>query len=497
MDDALAQLKRHLGEIVDLGRAQAVLHWDMEVFMPPTGGDSRAAQLATLAGAIHERQVDDRIGELLAEAETLAAALSAESDDACLVRVARRDWEKARRVPTELTAEFTRVQAQAYEAWVKAREAGDFASFRPWLERVLDLRLEYIECFAPYDDPYDVLLDDYEPGMRTDDVRAVFSRLEPELTALVSEHATDEVDPFAKLDYPVEALDRLSRELVERFGVTWDSFRLDTTVHPFATSFGLGDVRMTTRYTDEGFASLFTAMHECGHGLYEWGSSPTLDRTPLCGCESATLHESQSRLWENVVGRSLPFWRWFYPRLLETFPEQLGDVPLERFHRAVNRVQRSLVRVNADETSYGLHVILRFELEQELIAGRLAVADLPDAWNTRFEELLGIPVPDDRVGVLQDAHWAGGLLGYFPTYLLGSVVSVQIWERAKEAVPDVEEQLEGGEFGELHAWLRESLYALGSKFPPTETIERVAGGPIDPEPYLAYLRGKLGALQAA
>jgi carboxypeptidase Taq len=269
------------------------------------------------------------------------------------------------------------------------------------------------------------------------------------------------------------------------------------TVHPFAASFGLNDIRLTTRYSEGDLHSLFTAMHECGHGLYEWGVSPTLDRTPLYEGASAALHESQSRLWENVVGRSIPFWRWFYPRLQETFPEHLGDISLDRFQREVNRPRRGFIRVDADETSYGLHVILRFELEQELLSGRLAVKDLPEAWNARFEELMGIAVPNDSVGVLQDSHWAAGLFGYFPTYLLGSVLSVQIWERAKEAIPDVEEQIGHGEFSELHGWLRDNLYALGSKFTPAETIERVVGGPIDPQPYLRYLRAKLSTLTAA
>jgi len=232
-------------------------------------------------------------------------------------------------------------------------------------------------------------------------------------------------------------------------------------------------------------------MHECGHGLYEWGVSPSLERTPLCQGVSSTLHESQSRLWENIVGRSLPFWRWFYPRLQETFSGPLGTVALEDFHRAVNRVRRTFVRVDADETSYGLHVILRFELEQELVTGRLAVMDLPEAWNSRFEELVGIPVPDDAQGVLQDAHWSGGGFGYFPTYLLGTVLSVQIWERATAAIPTLWEQIEHGEFAELHAWLRETIYSLGRKLTPAETIEHAVGGPIDPQPYLAYLRGKL------
>lgn len=278
---------------------------------------------------------------------------------------------------------------------------------------------------------------------------------------------------------------------------SWNAFRLDLTVHPFQITFGRDDIRLTTRYAEDDLTSLFTAIHECGHGLYEWGSSPTLDRTPLAGCMSSTLHESQSRLWENVVGRSLPFWRWFYPRVQETFPDRLGEVSLERFHRAVNRARRTFVRVDADETTYGLHIILRFELEQALVSGTLAAKDLPEAWNARFHELFGLEVPDDRVGVLQDSHWSGGAFGYFPTYLLGSVLSVQIGKTAREAIPGLHERFERGGFSELHAWLRENLYVLGSKFTPVETIVRVVGGPIDPEPYLHYLRDKLGTLAAA
>ena len=498
MDAAVAELKQRLAEISDLARTQAVLQWDMEVWMPPRGEGSRAAQLATLEEIVHARQVDDRIGELLDELEPYRASLPADSDDACLLRVARRDWERMRRIPAELASDIARTQAESFQAWVKAREEGNFAAFRPWLEKTLELQQRFIECFAPYDDPYDVVLDLYEEGTRTEDVRTIFAALQPEISALVAEHAADEdEDEFMRGRFPIPQQQALSRELIERFGASWDSFRLDLTTHPFAATFGLDDIRLTTRYGEDDLHSLFTAMHECGHGLYEWGSSAALDRTPLAGGASSALHESQSRLWENVVGRSLPFWRWFYPRVRDTFPEQLGDVSLERFHKAVNRARRGYIRVDADETSYGLHVMLRFELEQELISGRLAVKDLPDAWNTRFEELLGLEVPNDRVGVLQDAHWAGGLFGYFPTYLLGSVLSVQIWERAVEAIPDVEEQIERGDFAELHGWLRENLYALGGKLTPAETVERVAGGPIDHEPYLHYLRGKLNAVAAA
>ncbi len=497
MRQALAELKERLGKLTDLRRTEYVLLWDMTVFMPQGGAATRAAQLATLEGVFHEHLVDDRFGELFEELEPYAATLPHESDDAALVRVAKRDWDRARRVPAELAVELAEVGAQSYEAWVGARAASDFAAFRPWLERILDVKRRYVECFAPYEDPYDVLLEDFDHGLRAAEVREIFDVLEPELRALVAEHATEEEDAFMKGPYPIPAQEALSRELIERFGATWDQFRLDTTVHPFEVTFGLGDIRLTTRYSEDDPHSLFTAMHECGHGLYEWGVSRSLERTPLAAGVSASLHESQSRLWENVVGRSLPFWRWFYPRVQEAFPDRLGDVPLESFHRAVNRVRRSLVRVDADETSYGLHVILRFELEQRLFSGELEVADLPDAWNTRFEELVGISVPNDAVGVLQDAHWSGGSFGSFPGYLLGSVLSVQIWNQVRTAIPDVEAQIERGEFQALHGWLRENIYALGRKLTPAETVERAVGGPIDPQPYLSYLREKSRSLVSA
>jgi carboxypeptidase Taq len=498
MAAALAELRRLLGDIVDLERAQDVLSWDAEVWMPQRGQSSRAVQLGTLEAVIHERWSDDRIGELLDELAPYAASVPDDSDDACLLRVTRRRWERKRRVPTELASELAKVEVESYGAWVEAREADDFGRFRPWLERTIELRRRWIDCFAPYDDPYDVALDRWEEGLRTEQVTEVFDALQPELTALVAEHERiDADDELPRGPYPIETQEALSRELVEQFGASWEAFRLDRTVHPFEITFALDDIRLTTRYSDDDVHSLFTAMHECGHGLYEFGVSRALDRTPLCRELSAALHESQSRLWENVVGRSLPFWRWFYPRVQDAFPERLGAVSLERFHRIVNRSRRSFVRVDADETSYGLHVILRFDLERELLTGRLAVADLPDAWNARFEELLGLEVPSDRLGVLQDSHWSVNLFGYFPTYLLGTVLSVQIWEKARDAIPAVEEQLERGEFSVLHEWLRENLYALGAKLPLAETIQRVVGGPIDPEPYLEYLRGKLSALAAA
>jgi carboxypeptidase Taq len=492
VEAAYEELRGRLGVVTDLTTAAELLFWDQTVMMPPTGARIRAEQLATIQRLAHEHAVDPEVGRLLEELRPYEESLPYDSDEASLIRVARHDWEKARRVPPELAAETTRVASEAMEAWVRARAASDFESFRPWLERTLELKRRYVSCFQPEGDPYDVLLDDYEPGMRTDEVRVVFDRLREVLPGLIQAAATDEEDPFLRGPFPEDAQRRLSLELLRAWGFTDESWRLDKTIHPFCSSSGSHDIRLTTRYAENDLTSLFTAMHEMGHGLYERGVADSLERTPLgTGCSSA-LHESQSRLWENVVGRSLPFWRWFHPRAQAAFPAALGDVDVEQVHRAVNRVRRSFIRVDADEATYGLHIVLRFELEQELLFGDLAVADLPEAWNARFRELMGIEVPEDRLGVLQDVHWSSGSFGYFPTYQLGNVVSVQIWERAREALPGLDEQIEQGEFGPLAAWLGDQVYRHGRKFTPRELLERVVGSPIDPEPYVAYLQGKLG-----
>ena len=498
MSDALTDLRGELSQITDLRTAARVLEWDQLVMMPRGGATTRGDHLATVGRLAHELFVRDEVGELIEAAASELDGASPDSDEACLVDVARRDWEKARRVPADLQAEMTKLASEAVEVWATARANDDYATFRPWLDRTLELKRRYAACFPPTDDPYDPLLDDFERGMQTDEVRRVFDRLEPALRELVAEAGAEEDEAFLTGPYPQPAQHELSLAVIRAFGADDEFFRLDSTVHPFCTSFSTQDVRLTTRYAEDDLhaSSIFSTMHEAGHGLYERGGDVSLDRSPLAtGCSSA-LHESQSRLWENVIGRSLPFWQWFYPQFQDGFPV-LADVPLETFHRAVNRARPSLIRVDADETTYGLHIILRFGLEQELLFGDLETKDLPERWNDRMEELVGIRPPDDRRGVLQDVHWAGGLFGYFPTYQLGNVLSVQIWERLLADVPDAYEQIGQGSFGEIYEWLRERLYRHGRKFTPSETILRVAGGPIDPEPYLRYLADKNASLAAA
>ena len=498
MTERYDELKARLAEIHDLRRAQEILFWDQTVMMPPGGGPARGAQVTTLDRIAHEKFVSDEIGKLLDDLAGSEQELGYDSDEASLIRTTRRDWEKLRRVPADLAADITGAAAEAHDVWAKAREDSDYELFLPHLEKAVDLKRRYIDCFDGYDEPYDVLLDDYEPGMKTPEVRAVFDELKAELVPLIAEIGSVEGDDaFMAGPWPVDKQHEYSLEIIRRFGFDESFARLDLTVHPFAASSGTQDIRLTTRYKDDDITSIFTAMHECGHGLYEHGVSPTLERTPLCHGVSSALHESQSRMWENIVGRSRPFWNHFYPSFQATFPEAVGDVDQERFYRAINRVKPSYIRVDADEATYNLHIILRFELEQEILAGTIGLKELPEAWNARFEEYLGIPVPNDSLGVLQDVHWSSGGFGYFPTYSLGNIISVQIWEKVLSELPDLPDQFEQGEFGQLHDWLRTRLYSLGRKFTPQETLERVVGGPIDAGPYIRYLKEKLGALAAA
>jgi len=496
VDADLRTLRERLAEVSDLHRAMGVLGWDQRVTMPPLGTPARAEALATLGRIAHERFVDDELGRLLERLRPLEESLPYDSDEASLIRVTRRDWEKARKVPAELRAEMTRAAAQGHQVWVEARARSDFAAFLPTLERNLELRRRYVECFEWEDSPYTPLLDDYEPFMTTTEVAEVFGVIRPALAELVREAPRVEAG-FLRGRFAPELQRAFAERVLATFGFTEGAWRLDTTAHPFCTSFSNRDVRLTTRYHETGLESLWSTLHEAGHGLYAHGIADSLQRTPLAGAPSLGLNESQSRTWENLVGRSRAFWTCWYEPLRETFPEQLGDVALDAFVAAINRAEPGLIRVEADETTYSLHIILRFELERRLIEGTLAPRDLPEAWNAGMRELLGVEVPDDAHGVLQDVHWSAGSFGYFPTYALGNVISLQLWAAVREAIPDVEEQMAAGELHELSAWLRDNLYALGRKLTPKETIERLTGtAGIDPGPYLAYLRDKLAALPA-
>jgi carboxypeptidase Taq len=487
------QLKQRLAEVDDLRNAASLLFWDQRVMMPPGGSDARAEAVATLGRLAQEHFVAPELGKLLEDLRGLEESFDYDSFEASLIRVTRRDYDKATRVPPELVGEMRKASAVALAAWGPAREQSDFEQLRPHLETNLELRHRYVACFEPADETYDVLLDDYEPNMKTAEVREIFDGLKEQLVPLVREiaDAGPVDDSFLRGAFDIDTQREFGLEIARRFGYTDEEWRIDQTPHPFMSSPGTGDIRLTTNYRPDDLSSIFATMHEFGHGVYEWGVDRSLARTPLGTGVSLGVHESQSRTWENLVGRSRSFWRFFYPRLQEAFPEQFGQVDEEAFYRAVNKVQPSLIRIDADEVTYNMHIILRFELEQELIEGRVPVKDLPEAWNARMDEYLGVEVPNDARGVLQDMHWAAGGLGYFPTYSLGNVISVQIWERALEDLSDLDERFERGEFGDLREWLTEHLYRLGRKFTPQETIERVTGSRIDSKPYVRYLREKL------
>ncbi|HKZ70789.1 MAG TPA: carboxypeptidase M32 [Anaerolineales bacterium] len=498
MNTKYLDLKTRLAEIHDLEKIRWVLGWDQRTMMPPKGGAVRAEQLATLEKVRLEKWTSPEIGKLLDDLRPYQESLPYDSDEASLIRYARREYDKLLRVPPALEAEMARAASIGTEAWIEARKKSDFSIFLPHLQKNVELKFKYVECFDDYDHVYDVLLDDFEPGMKTAEVRAVFDDLRKDLVPLIAainERVDSVSDACVHGHFPIDKQREFCQSVIERFGFNADSWRLDPTVHPFASSSCTTDIRITTRYYEDFLnPALFGSMHECGHGLYENGVSPALERTPLCRGTSLGLHESQSRMWENLVGRSRPFWKFFYPKLQAAFPDQFSNVDAETFYRAINKVQPSLIRVEADEATYNLHIILRFELEQEIMEGKIALRDLPEVWNARMKSYLGVDVPNDAQGVLQDIHWSSGSIGYFSTYSLGNIISCQIWEKALEAMPDLYEQFERGEFMALREWLRENLHRHGRKFTPKETLQKLVGGDISVGPYVRYLKSKLGEI---
>jgi carboxypeptidase Taq len=491
--DKLAELKERANELMDLQAAVALMGWDQQTYMPAGGAEDRSDAMATLSNLIHVKSTAPEVGQLLEDLRPLAAGLDPDSDDARLIKACRRDYEKQVRVSSEWVSDFARSTTLAQSAWEQARRTSNFKFFQPHLEKIVTLRRDYASFFTPYTHVYDPLLDDFEPGMKTADVQAIFNTVRPVQVALIKATAAQtQVDStFLELPYDEKAQWDFGVDVITHFGYDWLHGRQDKSMHPFTQGFGIGDVRITTRVDQKRLATaLFGTMHEAGHALYELGIDRSLRRTPLAGGASMAIHESQSRLWENLVGRSLPFWKYFYPRLQQVFPAQLGGVDLARFHRGINKVSPSLIRVEADEATYNLHIMLRLEIEIALMEGSLAVQDLPEVWNQKMQEYLGVTPANDAQGVLQDIHWSGGMLGYFSTYALGNLVSAQLWEVINKDIPTLDAQMERGEFGELLAWLRQNVHRSGAKFEPQELVQKITGSKIDPQPYLRYLQAK-------
>ncbi len=495
---SLERLKVRLREIRDLQSVASLLHWDQSTYMPPGGAAARARQLALIEQLAHQRATDPALGALLDELQPYAESLPYDSDEASLIRVARRDYEQAIKVPADFVARFSEHTSASLQAWTQARPENDFAKVQPYLEKTLDLSREMANFFPGYEHIADPLIDFSDYGMKTSLLRAIFAELRealvPILQAITAQPPAD--DTCLHRHFPEEQQIAFGLEVITRWGYDLERGRQDKSPHPFTTDFSLGDVRITTRIREDALAEgLFSTLHESGHAMYAQGIRPDFEGTPLADGASSGVHESQSRLWENIVGRSHPFWVHFYPRLQQVFPDSLADVSLETFYRAINKVTPSLIRTDADEVTYNLHILLRFDLELAMLEGKLAVRDLPEAWRERFHSDFGIVPTDDRDGVLQDIHWYMHTIGgMFQGYTLGNIMSAQFYEAALRAHPEIPAEIEAGRFDVLHGWLREHIYQHGRKFTAGELLERVTGEGLSVKPYIRYLRTKYGEL---
>ncbi len=495
-DDATrAALRERLVEFHALGKAADLLEWDQETVMPRGGAAARAHHLGILKKTAHELFTAPETGRWIAA--LVPSAEGRDDDDAALVRWAAREWRRRSRQPAVLVAELARLTALAQEDWSAARAASDFSRFRPRLEELFALKRRQAAALGDFPDPYDAWLEEFEPGMSTARVDELFAEMKAGLVPLVKAVAAKAGSvrvPELSGSFDPARQRELGLEVARSMGFDFARGRLDESAHPFSTGIAPDDVRLTTRYREDlPFSALFGVMHEAGHGLYEQNAGPDPKSTPLTGGATMAVHESQSRLWENQVGRGRPFWRRWRARFAELFPQAAG-LSAEDLYRAVNRAEATHVRVEADELTYGLHVLIRFELERELLSGRLAVADLPKAWAAKSRTYLGIVPPDDARGVLQDVHWASGLIGYFPTYAVGNMISAQLWDAALAARPGIPAALERGDGAPLLGWLVDNVHRHGRKYAAEELVRRACGGPISAAPYLKYLRAKFGEL---
>lgn len=496
--EAYTELIRREKEIALLDSCASLLDWDHQTYMPPRGTTHRAEQLALLVGLSHEKSTDPVIGELLDEAESGDLGREEGSPAAVNLREIRRTYDRTRKLPRSLVEELARTTALAHDVWVEARRESDFAVFEPWLEKVVALKRQEAEAVGYSGVPYDALLDHYEPGETTAKLIGLFAELRDELVRLVEAIAASGRQPNLSIlqrAYPVEQQEDLGMAASAAIGFDFTAGRLDVTTHPFCTGIGPGDTRITTRYNPRDFGdAFFSILHETGHALYDQGLDPIQYGTPMGSAVSLGIHESQSRLWENFVGRSRDFWVHFFPRTRQAFPAALDDVSLDAFYFAINDVRPSFIRVDADEATYNLHILLRFEVEQLLISGDLKVGDVPGAWSERFRQYLGLTPPDDARGCLQDIHWSGGGIGYFPTYTLGNLYAAQFFERARLDLGDLERQFARGEFAPLKEWLTTKIHRHGQRYRAGDLVLAVTGRPLSPRPLVDHLRSKYAEL---
>jgi carboxypeptidase Taq len=494
--EAYAELIRRVREETLLTSCEALLEWDEETYMPPGGVENRSEQLALIAGLLHERGTDPRFGELLARVEASELVSDPSSPAAVNIRELRREYDRFVRVPRRLVEDVARTTALAQTAWARARAEADFSVFRPWLVKIVELKRAEAECVGYAREPYDALIKDHEPGMTSHIVGRLFDALQRELVPLAA-RIFESARPERRIrtSFPVERQRAFGEAVAIALGFDAKRGRFDLGVHPCCTGIGAGDCRLVLRFDADDFpGGLLTILHEVGHGLYEQGLDAEHYGTPLGETASVGMDEAQARLWENRVGRSRGFWRYFYPGAQGLFPHALGGLSLNQFLRVVNRVEPSLIRVNADEVTYNLHVVVRFELERALISGDLRAGEIPEAWNAGYRRYLGIEPSNDREGCLQDGHWADGLLGYFPTYTLGDVFAAQLFAKAESELGSLDEQFAQGEFAELVRWLGRKIYKEGGRYPSARLIETVTGAPPNHRPLVEALRTKYSRL---
>ena len=497
-EEKLTKLKGLLAEANYMDRAVRVLAWDRETYLPEGGAESRANQLATLARMLHAASTSDEIGRLLEDLTSEESDLDPDSDEARLLLVEKRDYEMARKLPAELVEEVSRAGSEGLVAWHHAKEAKDYSLFVDALKRNAEVNRRVADAYGYADRPYDAFVQIFESGMTTAQLDTIFSELKEAIVPLVREIASrkDAVDDSClKQYYDEEKQLRFGLEIAERFGYDLKRGRLDQSAHPFTMPVAVGDVRITTRILpnqlDDG---LLSTLHEAGHAMYEQGVDPAFEGTPLSGGTSAGVHESQSRLWENLVGRSRPFQDFLFPRLQSTFPDQLGKLDVEAFYRAINKVQPSLVRTAADEVTYNLHIMLRYELENEMLEDKVDIGKLDTIWKERMEQYLGVVPQDDAEGVLQDIHWSTPGEYVFPGYTLGNMIGAQLFRRIRAEIPDLDGQMASGEFGQLLEWLRSNVYHHGRKFTSNELMQRITGEPVGTAAWIAYARDKFSAI---
>lgn len=485
-------------EIYLLNSCMSVLDWDQKTYIPKEGVQHRGNQLALLAGISHQKATVPEIGDLLKQLEGSSLQSDPDSFEASNIREIKHSYDKLVKIPKSLVEELTRVTTVAHEVWADARKKSDFLIFLPYLEKIIQLKHQQAEAVGYEKHPYDALLDDFEPGATIDKVAKVFADFRQELVDLVKAIADSGKHPDTSIlerNYPAERQNRFGKEAATAIGYDFQKGRLDVTVHPFCTGIGPGDVRITTRYNPNHFGqAFFGILHEAGHGMYEQGLDPERYGTPGGDSVSLGIHESQSRMWENLVGRSKPFWKHFFPKAQKIYPEALGDVKFDDFFFAINDVVLSFIRVEADEVTYNLHILVRFEIEQEFFNGDLSPKDIPGAWNEKFKNYFDLVPPDDAQGCLQDVHWSSGYIGYFPTYSLGNLYSSQFFNQAKKELGDLDEQFARGEFGNLRKWLKEKIHLQGQRYRAEKLVEVVTGKPLSHRPLMDYLKAKYGEL---